>query len=113
MKKTVAVALLLIMLVSLCACSSPEKAIIGTWKNQSTGLLGVVTETSYTFKDDGTGTKSSTLDYTFNYTITDEQLVITYSVLGVETTETYTFEIKSDKLSLTQDGTTVVYEKAE
>lgn len=112
MKKVISVSLLIVMLLSLCACSSPEKAIIGTWKTQNT-VLGVVTETSYTFNEDGTGVKKEVVETSFTYTISEDKLTIKSTILGIEKTEEYTFEIKKDTLSLTSDNKTIAYTKAE
>lgn len=69
-------------------------------KNQTT-VLGVVTETTYTFNEDGTGTKSNVLDINFAYLFEKEELLITTSTLGIENTEKYSFDFNGDKLVLT------------
>jgi len=91
MRKITAGLLLFVMMISLCACTITEKAIVGTWKSQSS-ILGVVTETIYTFNEDGTGTKSNVLDVDFTYAFSDEKLLITTSVLGVASTEEFSYE---------------------
>ncbi len=112
MRKVLAGLLLAVMVLGLCACAAPEKAIVGTWKNQST-VLGVVTETTFTFNEDGTGTKSSVLDVDFTYSIEEETLLITTSALGIEYTEKYSFDFKINKLVLTGEKDTIELEKVK
>lgn len=112
MKRTVAVVLLFAIVVGLCACTLGEVLIVGTWKSQ-TKVLGVVTEVSYTFNDDGTGMRSGALDTSFTYVIEGDQLAITTSVLGVDVTEEYTYEISGSKLVLTGENETITLERAD
>ena len=112
MKKIVAAVLVAVMVLGLCACSISSKAIIGTWKNQTT-VLGVVTETVYTFNEDGTGNLSNVVDMPFTYSFSDDKLLITMTVLGISTTEEYTYEFGVNKLTLTKGDETIVLEKAK
>ncbi len=112
MRKNIAILLLVGMLFVLCSCASPEKEIIGTWKNQST-VLGVVVETTYTFNEDGTGTESSVLSVDFKYSFEGDKLLITTSILGLESTEEYSYEFDGDKLVLTGDDETIDLEKVK
>ena len=105
MKKAVAVVLLVAIVLGLCACTLAEKMILGTWKIK-TKLLGVVTEVSYTFKEDGTGVRSGVLDMDFTYTMDGDRLTITTSVLGVDMDEEYTFQISGKELVLTRESET-------
>lgn len=95
-----------------CACGAPEKAIIGTWKHQKT-VLGVVTETTYVFKEDGTGVKSGLLDIAFTYTFSGEKLLITTATLGIENTEEYTYQFHLNELVLTGEKETLTLEKVK
>lgn len=110
MKRTVAV--MLVLALSLCACTLAEKLILGTWKSQ-TKVLGVVTEVSYTFNDDGTGLRSGALDTSFTYVIEEDRLTITTSVLGIDVDEEYTFQISGSKLVLTGENETLTLERAD
>ena len=112
MQKFIAVLLLVVMVFTLCACAGPEKAIVGTWKSQNT-ILSIVTETTYTFNEDGTGTKSNVLDIKFTYSFEGEELLITTSALGIENTEKYAYEFNGDKLVLTGDKETINLEKVK
>lgn len=113
MKKTVAVALVFVMMLALCSCAiMPEKAIVGSWKCNTT-ILGVVTETTYTFYEDGTGVRSNAVNVDFTYSFGEEnKLTITASAFGFENTEEYTYEFDgAKKLVLTGDDTVLTLEK--
>lgn len=110
MRKVIAILLVVVMVFGVCACSSSEDLIIGTWKNQTT-ILGVVTETKYTFNEDGTGTKNLIFDMDFKYAISGNTLSIKITTLGVETTEEFAFEFEGAKLKLTKDGETQIFDK--
>lgn len=109
MNKKLLIPILLIIACLLAACS-PEKAIIGTWKHQST-VFGVVTETTYVFNEDGTGTKTSLLTVEFTYTITGDVLTITTSTFGIESSDEYTCKFEGSKLTLTGNSETLTLEK--
>ncbi len=106
------IAVLLVCSLGLAACSAEDK-IIGTWTSQQT-TLGVVTESSIVFNEDGTGSVSGLLGLTGNmtYVINENILTVTYNIFGVESTKSYIFEIKGDALRLTEDTTTVTYTRA-
>ncbi|MBE6813055.1 MAG: hypothetical protein E7523_09255 [Ruminococcaceae bacterium] len=106
------VAVILVCTLAFAACSAEEK-IIGTWTSQQT-TLGVVTESSIVFNEDGTGSVSGLLGLTGNmtYVINENIMTVTYNIFGVESTKNYTFEIKGDTLTLTEDATTVTYTRA-
>lgn len=106
MKKAVAVVLLVAIVLGLCACTLAEKMILGTWKTQNK-VLGLETEVSYTFKEDGTGVRSGVLDMDFTYTMDGDRLTITTSVLGVDMDEEYTFQISGKELVLTRESETI------
>lgn len=110
MRRIATLVLVLVMMVSLCACLAPKAAIVGTWKSQET-VLGVVTQTNYTFNEDGTGEKSGVLPVPFTYSFTEDKLNITTSVLGIESTTSYTYQFSYKKLTLTGEKETLVLEK--
>ena len=114
MKKRVLILLLVVIMVAMCACSSYEKAILGTWKNQK-NVLGVVTETVYVFNEDGTGSRTTVLGIQvgFTYTITEELLTITTTTLGFESNEEYTYEFSGNKLILENDSETISLTRSE
>lgn len=110
MKKLIAMTLVLVCL--LCACAAPADKIVGTWKNQKT-VLGIVTETTYVFREDGTGKRSGILDVEFTYDIIEDQLVLTFSAIGLESKETYSYAFEGDTLTLTGNGETMVLTRTE
>ncbi len=98
------IAVLLLVLFAAVSCAGKEKQIIGTW----TSVDSVIT-VGYSFKDDGTGTKSAfgaTVDT--KYAFSNDTLYVTYSLLGVDTTETFTVSFDDNgHLILTDvDGST-------
>ena len=114
MKKTVAVALVFVMMLALCSCAvMPEKTIIGSWRCNTT-ILGVVTETVYTFYEDGTGVRTNAVNVDFTYSFGEnDSLTITASAFGFENTEEYTFKFDgTKKLVLTgEDNKILTLEK--
>ena len=119
MKKITAIALVLVLVVSLfAACSaSPSKQILGAWRD-STGTVG------YEFKE-GNICSITYADVTvpvFNiryngtvpgaYTIEEKEdgsyhVSITYTIIAKSISETYAFSVNGDTLNLTKldDGT--------
>lgn len=112
MRKWLVGLLVVAMVLGLCACSAPEKEIVGTWKNQTT-VLGIVTETVYTFNEDGTGAKTNVISVEFTYSFSDEKLCITTSTLGIENTEEYSYDFSGDELVLTGEKDTIRLEKVK
>ena len=110
MKRILAFILVVVMVAGLCACAKPEESIVGKWKHQNT-VLGVVTETIYTFNEDGTGTKTNVIDLGFTYSFADDKLFITTSALGIEYTEEYTYSFGINELVLTGENDTITLEK--
>lgn len=110
MRKILASALVISMILVLCACATPEKSIVGTWKSQSS-VLGIVTETTYTFNEDGTGSLTNVFSVDFTYSFSEDKLLITTSTLGIENTEEYTFKFSGDTLVLTGAKETLHLEK--
>ncbi len=110
MKKAVAFMLVIVLALGMISCAKPSELIVGTWKHQST-VLGVVTETTYTFNEDGTGSKTNILEIKFTYAITEEKLIITTSALGIENSEEYSYEFHGDQLVLTGEKDTLTLQK--
>lgn len=107
MRKVIAAVLVVVMLLSLTACT-PQKKVLGTWK-QTDALIS----TTYTFNDDGTGVRSLGVNVNFTYTIDDEFLKITTTAAGFSYTETYTYVFDGDKLTLTSDLQTIELTKVK
>lgn len=112
MRRAIAFALVVVMALSLLACAKPAEKILGSWKHQSS-VLGVVTETTYTFSEDGTGTKTNVLEIKFTYVITEDKLLMTTSTLGIENTEEYSYEFDGDQLVLTGEKDTLTLQKVK
>lgn len=106
-------AVILVCSLALVACSTQDK-IVGTWKSQQT-TLGIVTESTITFNEDGTGSVSGLFGLTgdITYTINEDVLTITVDVLGVtSTSKSYIVSVKGDTMTLTEDSTAVIYTRA-
>ncbi len=111
MKRAFAIILVVVMTtVMLSSCTLPWQSVVGTWKREET-ILGVVTETTYVFNEDGTGTMTLVLDFDFTYTIEGNQLTITTTTLGIESSEVYTYKRSGNTLTLTNDSETITLEK--
>lgn len=106
MKRILSCLALFAVVMGLYACSMAQISIVGTWTHTSS-ILGIETESTYTFNDDGTGKISGVLDVDFTYAFSKDELFITTNTLGIELTEKYTFEFKEDKLILTSGNTTM------
>lgn len=76
MKKIIALFLVLLMLLSLCACGSPESKIVGSWEYEG------FDEVSFEFFKDGTG--NNPVEYgAFTWEFYgDEIIVVTFSING-------------------------------
>lgn len=107
------VAVILVCTLAFSACSAQDK-IIGTWTSQQT-MLGIVTESSVTFNEDGTGIASGILGLTGNmtYVINENILTVTYDIFGVATTKNYSFTIKGDTLTIVDGDSTVIFTRAQ
>ena len=111
MRKVLSFVLVLVLVAAMCGCT-PEKAIVGTWKSHNT-VLGVVTETTYVFRADGTGERSNLLTTAFTYTISKDTLTLTTSVMGLERTESFSYRFEGKKLILTDSKETITLERAD
>lgn len=110
MKKSIIAVLALILTFTLVmsGCSA-EKKIIGSWISADSFI-----NVEYTFNEDSTGTMTAfgvTVDT--KYTYTDNTLVLTYSIMGIDTTEVYSVSFnESGHLILTSDdGSSETYIK--
>ena len=111
MRRVLAICLLLAMAIGLCACGAPEKKFVGEWVHKDS-ILGVPTNTTLVFNEDGTGKKTMVLPVEFTYSVEKDKLILTSYPLGVKTTEEYTFSFSHGKLTLTdKDGKAATYEK--
>lgn len=116
MKKTIklttlitATALLLVMLVSLCACGSSK--LVGTWKSNDSAAFF----SSYTFNSDGTGSsKIQLLNTDTNFDYSEKSGKLELSENG-KVLYTYEYTIDGDKLTLKniENGSTNTYTKAK
>ena len=122
MKKTICVLSALVFITAAFAgCSiKNEDLIVGTWSYQQTTLLNVVTERTYVFREDGTGS-APVLDGITNvdmtYTLSGDQLTITKGELldSIAGVEVYTIKFGVNKLTLTSasDGAVIELTKVE
>ena len=105
MKKTVCILLaLLLCAVSLSSCGKrPETQILGKWSGEA-NILGVVTEYSYEFREDGSGVMSTALNLglEMHYTLDDTTLEISTSVLGIGSSHSYHYVFEGETLTLTE-----------
>lgn len=111
MKKILSVVLILVIAVTVFAsCQSPEESIVGTWTYNET-VLGIVTERTYVFNADHTGTApgeitGDLIPLEMRWSIYEQQLSIE-KPLG-SNPHTYTFDVSGDTLTLTKaDGTVI------
>ena len=120
MKKAISIFFVLAALMTLLAgCGSKQSKIVGTWSYQQTTILNVVTERTYTFREDGTGS-APVLDGLTNvdmtYTLDGDQLTITRGELldSLVGPEVYTVSFGSGSMTLkAEDGTVIELTKAE
>lgn len=114
MKKVISVILVVLCVATLfSACAKPEQKIIGTW-NGSASLLGLEADYSFTFNEDGTGKMSTALEIgvSMTYTITDDKISITTSILGIDNTKDYGYSFDKDTLTLIDGSNAIILTKA-
>ena len=120
MKKTISIVLVLVLaLTALAGCGAKKNLIIGTWSYQQTTILNVVTERTYTFREDGTGSAPA-LDGIMNvdmtYTLAGDQLTINRGEIldSLTGAEVYTVKFSGNKMTLTAaDGSVIELTKVE
>lgn len=112
MKKIIALALVLVMALSLASCFG-SKGIVGKWA-ATIEEEGVSLDMTMEFKKDGT-CAMGIMGMTMNgkYTVSGDKIVMTLEFMG-ETEETeFTYELKGSELHLTTDGETQVFKKTK
>ena len=117
MKKLLSIALILAVIVSaFAACGTPvEEKIAGKWTYQET-ILGIVTERTFVFNADGTGTAPGELTgdlipLEMKWSITDNTLTVAKTISKEPVS--YTFVLKGDTLTLTKaDGSVITLTRA-
>ncbi|MBQ7639332.1 MAG: hypothetical protein IJS90_10570 [Clostridia bacterium] len=115
MKKVISVFLVVFCVAALLSsCAKPEKKIIGTWTG-SASLLGLEADYSFTFNEDGTGKMTTALEIgvEMTYTITDEKLSVTTSILGLDNTKEYGYSFDKDTLTLIDGSNAIILTKAD
>ena len=121
MKKIISVTIALVLVLACFAgCSKvKENLIVGSWSYQQTTILNVVTERTYTFREDGTGS-APVLDGITNvdmtYTLSGDQLTINRGELidSLAGAEIYTVKFGVNTMTLTSaDGTVIELTKVE
>lgn len=119
MKKVISILLICVLAMSLFVGCSAEKAIIGSWSYQQKTILNVVTERTYTFKADGTGSAPAlegTVNVDMTYTLDGDTLTINRGELldSIAGTQVYTVKIVGKTMTLTDaDGNVIELTKAE
>ncbi|MBE6689196.1 MAG: hypothetical protein E7588_07990 [Ruminococcaceae bacterium] len=115
-KNYVAIALTVLMILGIfVSCTSPEQKIVGTWKSDSSAVLGVKVESVYVFNEDGTGTMSALLgvEVPIKYSFSDDKLVVTTVILGNDAATTeYDYKFSGNNLVLSIGGESVTYTRA-
>ncbi len=108
MKKIVALTLVLVMVLALCACGG-SKTAAGTWKltgmtqdgqdySQYLSMLGM--EITMVLNDDGTGTMEAM----------GEKVDVTWDANGITSQgETIPYTLDGDKLIMAQDGAEMIF----
>lgn len=116
MKKALSITLILVLFVAVFAgCTPVEEKIVGKWTYTET-VLGVVTERTYVFNADGTGTApgeitGDLIPLEMKWSVYENQITIEKSI--TKDPVIYTFELKGDTLTLTKaDGTSVTMTRA-
>ena len=101
-KKLVAVLLLVVMVVSLAACSS--SSIVGKWKMDIKSVLKMsgMSEADYEQMKPLIGDMSATMEFT-----EDGKVYLVVTAMGQSETKEQTYSVDGDKL--TMDGSTATY----
>lgn len=115
MKKIICITLVLTFVLAIFAgCGATKQTIVGSWSYQQKTILNFVTERTYTFNEDGTGTApllEGTVDVPMTYTLDGNTLTIKKGDI-IDTlagTETYTVQILGSKMTLTStNGSTTI-----
>lgn len=119
MKKIISAILVSVFALSLLAGCSKSKAIVGSWSYQQKTILNVVTERTYTFNEDGTGSVpvlEGTMNKNMTYVLEGSTLTIKRGELldAITGEEKYTVKILGNTMTLTaQDGTSIELTKVK
>lgn len=115
MKKLICVILAFMMIVACFAgCGAVKKSlIVGTWTYQQTTILNVVTERTYTFREDGTGSApvlEGITNVEMTYTLNGDQLTINRGELidKLAGAEVYTVKFGINTMTLTDSDGKVI-----
>ena len=101
-KNAILVLLTLVLALSLMGCKG-KSDIVGTWEGEEEGVA-----VEYTFNSDGSGSvKLMGMRLDISYKTEGDKLLLTISLLGMEQTEEYSYNVKGDTLKLDLDGATV------
>ena len=102
--KRVSVLAVLVAVIAVFAGCGKEATVVGTWESD---------DYTYTFNEDGTGIQQIgeiSISIT-SYEAKDGKLSITVSFLGTEETDEYTYSIKNNVLSLSNNDGTIELNK--
>lgn len=106
LKRITVIAAMLVLTLSVIGCKKKNQ-LVGTWENENY---------TYTFNEDGTGTeKLGTFEIEIsNYTVKGDKLSITISFLGTEDTDEFTYSIKKDTLTISDDeGASMTFKRVK
>lgn len=109
MKKTLCIILAVMLLaVSLCACGTDSKSIVGSWSGSSEGIA-----ITMTFEKDGTGSMSALGGLAVeNFTYKIEGASLTVTTTDDDTT-VFDYSLDGDSLTLIGDGETVTFSRVK
>ena len=119
MKKVISLSLVLVLVLACFAGCAKKNLIVGSWSYQEKTILNVVTERTYTFNEDGTGSApvlGGITNVDITYTLEDDTLTINRGELidSVAGTEVFTVKFGVNTMTLTSaDGTAIELTKAE
>ena len=113
--------MLVLALTALAGCGAVKKnLIVGTWSYQETTILNVVTERTYTFNEDGTGSAPALdgmLNVDMTYTLSGDQLTVNRGELldSLTGAEVYTVKFGVNTMTLTSaaDGSVIELTKVK
>lgn len=103
--KLISVLMVLVLASSLSACGKKEAVITGTWQSNSAE--------EYVLNSDGTGShKLSDFDaINIEYKVEGSKITISETILGKKTDATYDYKLEENKLTLTSNGNSSVFER--
>lgn len=119
MKKITGLVLIvcLVFIFSACSVSSIDEARIeGSWTSQTKIISGIVTETTFTFGENGMGSISTLLgiNISMTYSLEDGQLVMVTDTPILKKTFIYDYEISKSEMILTDsNGEVITFERID